>query len=367
LTRVALAVGVVCVLATLTTAAFAHDPFEITSVVRVCAERLMVETTMAQSTAVRVATGQHRIGMSLPSDGSSEYRSKLERLAPSLVELASDGEPLRPRSASATLSSENDISVVVTHDPPTGMTLRVRAGYLRAVPEGYTQAVSVVDDVTNELRGYKVLTASDPAIEISLLARAPQRGRPTAPSKPAAFRKFLWLGVEHVVTGYDHLLFLCAILLGCRRVKNLFALVTCFSAAHSITLALAAFGQLTVPVQFVEPLIALSIVIVGLENLYLPSKLARRLALTFVLGLVHGLGFAGALGDLSLHGRTLLLPLFSFNLGIEFAQVAVSALSFALILKLHATPSGDRWLRHASIVVATLGFLWFCQRVIAPV
>lgn len=356
-----------CVLATLANAAFAHDPFEITSVVRVSADGLVVETTMARSTALRLATDQHRIGMSLPPDGFSEQRSKLERLAPSLVEITSDGEPLRARSASATFGSENDIEMVVTHDQPTGLALRARAGYLREVPDGYTQALSVVDGVTNELLGYKVLTASDPAIEIPLPGRPAQRDRAATPSKPAEFRQFLLLGVEHVLTGYDHLLFLCAILLACRGVKNLFSIVTCFTAAHSITLALAAFGQLTVPVQIVEAMIALSIVIVGLENLFLPTKLARRLALTFVLGLVHGLGFAGALGDLSLHGRTLLLPLFSFNLGIEFAQVAVSVPSFALILKLRETPMGNRGLRAASVVVAAMGFFWLCQRVIAPV
>jgi hydrogenase/urease accessory protein HupE len=366
LTRVGIALGVVCVLATLARAAFAHDPFEITSVVRVGADGLVVETTMARSTALRVATGEHRIGMSLPPEEFSAYRSKLERVAPSFVEIASDGEPLRPRSASATLSSEDDVEMVVTHDPPTGMALRARAGHLREVPDGYTHALSVVDGVTNELLGYKVLTASDPAIEISLPIRAAQRDRAATPSKPAEFREFLLLGVEHVLTGYDHLLFLCGILLGCRGVKSLFSLVTCFTAAHSITLALAVFGQLSVPVEVVEPLIALSIVIVGLENLSLPSKLARRLALTFVLGLVHGLGFAGALGDLSLHGRALLLPLFSFNLGIEFAQVAVSALSFALILKLRQTPIGNRGLRVASVVVAAMGFFWLCQRMIVP-
>src|SRR6185295_4944850 len=131
------------------------------------------------------------------------------------------------------------------------------------------------------------------------------------------------------LTGYDHLLFLGGLLIACRRFSTMAGIVTCFTIAHSITLALAALDVLAIPSRVVEPLIAASIVFVGIENLVRRGAEPKgRWALTFVFGLVHGFGFASVLRDLGVGrgGHGLLVPLFTFNLGVEVGQVAVAAI-----------------------------------------
>jgi hydrogenase/urease accessory protein HupE len=139
------------------------------------------------------------------------------------------------------------------------------------------------------------------------------------------------LGVEHILTGYDHLLFVAGLLflVGFRR--RLFWTITAFTAAHSLTLACAALGWLTLRSPPVEASIALSIVLVAHEALNERDTLARRwpAALAFLFGLVHGLGFAGALQELGLPQRHLAIALLSFNAGVEVGQLLAIAAAWA--------------------------------------
>jgi hypothetical protein len=176
--------------------------------------------------------------------------------------------------------------------------------------------------------------------------------------------RFVELGIEHILGGLDHVLFLVALLLGARGFMSVVKLATTFTAAHSITLGLAAIGWVDVPPEIVEPLIALSIAYVAVENI-VGGETRHRLAVVFGFGLLHGLGFASSLGFTDELGGQLLASLFSFNVGIEVGQALIVAALFPALLLVRRM----RWspLAHAgaTTVAAGFGFVWFVERLLA--
>ena len=172
------------------------------------------------------------------------------------------------------------------------------------------------------------------------------------------------LGVEHILTGYDHVVFLLALLLAGGAFWNTAKIITSFTVAHSITLALAALDVVRIPSSVVEPLIAVSIVYVGVENL-LQGDLRWRWLLTFAFGLVHGFGFASVLRELGVGeaGVGVAVPLVSFNLGVELGQVGIMLLVLPLIWKLRSQPFFVmRCVPACSLLVAMVGGYWLLQR-----
>jgi hydrogenase/urease accessory protein HupE len=170
------------------------------------------------------------------------------------------------------------------------------------------------------------------------------------------------LGVEHIFTGYDHLMFLVGILLLGGRFWSLVKIVTAFTIAHSVTLILAALGLVELPPTVVEPAIALSIAYVGAENFFLKST-DRRWIIAFVFGLVHGFGFAGVLREMGLPERGLVISLLSFNVGVEMGQLAVVAVVLPLILLMRRLPWHRRATYAISAVITGFGLYWFFQRI----
>lgn len=174
------------------------------------------------------------------------------------------------------------------------------------------------------------------------------------------FLRFTRLGVEHIFTGYDHLAFLLGLLVATATLGSLVRIITSFTIAHSITLALATFSVVVLPSRLTESLIALSIAYVAAENL-LDFRAMKRYYITFLFGLVHGFGFSSALREMDLPRSGLALSLFSFNLGVEIGQVTFVLLIFPLVQDL--VRSGWKQLKPAvSIGVACLAVYWFVQR-----
>jgi hydrogenase/urease accessory protein HupE len=197
---------------------------------------------------------------------------------------------------------------------------------------------------------------------------------PAARRRPGVLVGFARLGWEHILSGWDHLAFLLALLLAARGLRSLVATVTAFTAAHSLTLALAALDLVSVPARPVELAIALSIAYVALENLLAPRTSSRWIE-AFVFGLVHGLGFAGFLGQSLIAEPLKPTALMGFNLGVELGQLAVVVpLAVALRLLPGARPTPEveghradalapRWARRGgSALVAALGLWWFARR-----
>jgi hydrogenase/urease accessory protein HupE len=179
----------------------------------------------------------------------------------------------------------------------------------------------------------------------------------------ATFWAMVWTGITHIWTGYDHLAFLLGILLVGGRVRTLVGVVSAFTVAHSMTLALAVLGVVSPPPSIVEPAIALSIAYVGVENVINPEP-SRRWRLTFLFGLVHGFGFAGALRELDLPRAQIPAALFAFNLGVEIGQLAVVAAILPLILWARRRAAFRTWgVRALSVALSLAGCTWFVMRV----
>jgi hypothetical protein len=195
----------------------------------------------------------------------------------------------------------------------------------------------------------------------------PLTGPRVAASGLETARRFLMLGVTHIVPwGLDHVLFVLGLALLSPRLGPLLAQVTAFTAAHTLTLALSSYGVVQLSPRVVEPLIALSIVYVAVENVVSPKLRASRIALVFAFGLLHGLGFAGVLGEIGLPEEQRLNALLAFNVGVELGQLVVIALA-AVLYAVWITAGGTRktLVRPASLLIAAIGLFWFVQRLVA--
>lgn len=173
--------------------------------------------------------------------------------------------------------------------------------------------------------------------------------------------QFLKLGVEHIVIGYDHILFLMGLIIIGGSFWNLVKIVTSFTVAHSVTLILAALQIVTIPSRLVESVIALSIVYIALENFFI-KKSDERWLITFIFGLMHGFGFAGVLRELGLPSEGLAVSLLSFNVGVEIGQFVIIALTFPLIYHITKTRWRKQLVYGLSSVIMTFGLLWFIER-----
>jgi hypothetical protein len=180
-------------------------------------------------------------------------------------------------------------------------------------------------------------------------------------------REYLALGYTHILPkGLDHILFVLGLLLLSVRVRPILLQVTTFTVAHSITLALTIYGVVSLPARIVEPLIALSIAYVAIENLATNQLRPWRLVLVFGFGLLHGMGFAGVLSGIGLPRGEFVTALLSFNLGVEGGQLTVIAVAALCVA----------WYRHqswyhrrivvpVSLLIATIGLYWTVTRALA--
>ncbi|MEO8433035.1 MAG: HupE/UreJ family protein, partial [Acidobacteriota bacterium] len=199
-------------------------------------------------------------------------------------------------------------------------------------------------------------------------AAIPLNAAVVPPSRGKVERQYLALGYTHILPrGTDHILFVLGIFLLSRRLRPILVQVTAFTIAHTITLALTIYGVVSLRPAIVEPLIALSIVYVAVENLFTNELNPWRVALVFAFGLVHGMGFAGVLSELGLPRREFLPALLSFNAGVELGQLTVILAAFlALGLPFRHRP----WYRRrivipGSLAIAAVGLFWAVQRIAA--
>jgi hydrogenase/urease accessory protein HupE len=203
------------------------------------------------------------------------------------------------------------------------------------------------------------LEGGDTSAPFSLTAPAPQVDR-----LRTAWR-YLTLGFTHIMpNGFDHILFVLGIYLLSRRARSVLLQVSAFTIAHSITLGLSMYGIVTVSPRVVEPMIAISIAYVAIENIFLSELKSWRVALVFAFGLLHGLGFAGALKELGLPRSEFLTALVTFNVGVEAGQLAVIGTAFLLVGWHYANRS---WYRSRVVVpvsamIACTAVYWTVER-----
>ena len=246
--------------------------------------------------------------------------------------------------------------------------------------EGYvTDTKTIVDYDIDEQAGSAALDAQNPTFS-------------TEQAWTDRFAEFFLLGAEHLLGGLDHILFLLALIVGSRRLRDVVLAATTFTVAHSVTFLLAALGVVNVSAAVVEPLIALSIAVVAAWYLWgvwrrrpysailastaeatrtgarfgLDRGDYTRLGVVFAFGLMHGLGFASALGIQEAWSWTLLWSLLVFNVGIEAVQLGLIALIFPVLTLLRRrTPRIGLWVGVAiASVVTVMGLLWFVERIL---
>jgi hypothetical protein len=178
---------------------------------------------------------------------------------------------------------------------------------------------------------------------------------------------YIKLGYQHILPlGLDHILFILSLFMLSPKLKPLLWQATSFTVAHSITLGLAMYHVITPPAKIVEPLIALSILYVSLENIFSPSLKASRIGIVFLFGLVHGMGFAGALGNLGLPQDAYLLSLVMFNIGVELGQLTIILSAYFLIGKCFGNKSYYRRfvVIPVSAIIAVVSAIWTVQRIL---
>ncbi|MEO8713191.1 MAG: HupE/UreJ family protein [Parafilimonas sp.] len=180
------------------------------------------------------------------------------------------------------------------------------------------------------------------------------------------FWYYLKLGYMHILpNGFDHILFVTGLCLLSTKVSTILWQATAFTVAHSITLALSMKNLIVAPSAVVEPIIALSILFVALENLMIEKLSPWRILIVFMFGLIHGMGFASALNEIGLPSNKFFLSIFSFNVGVELGQITVILTTFALIIIPFKNIKNykKRVVYPLSIAIAAIALYWTIQRV----
>jgi hydrogenase/urease accessory protein HupE len=311
--------------------------------------------------------GRFQVQAEFLKDGT--YRVDLvadeEHLTPQLLRslvdgaaVAFDGHPVQPRAEPVPPGPET---------PPGRMTVRLHG----PIPGG-ARAFTWSDSAAAKLGSYPLIPKNegDESTTWQWLEgdAASQPFRLAAsvvpPTRLEIVGQYLKLGFTHILPkGLDHILFVLGLFLLSRKARPLLLQVTSFTIAHTVTLALSIYGIISLPPSIVEPLIALSIVFVAVENVLTSELRPSRIALVFGFGLLHGLGFAGVLSELGIPRSEFLPALISFNLGVEAGQLTVISLAFLAV----GLFRNRAWYRQAvvvpaSLLIAAMGIYWSIQR-----
>ncbi len=271
-----------------------------------------------------------------------------------------DGKQIAPIEVRP-LREESYFEVHLKYPGTPEKELKTLSPIIRRFTPDHQQLISVITGA-NEVIADKLLLQGSEEFNYTLVASA---SKAVGGGTSERFFLFLKRGIEHILTGYDHLLFLFALLVMCETFWSVAKIVTCFTVAHSITLGLATLDVVDMPSSIVEPMIAATIVFVGIENLFKLKTLQWRWLLTFTFGLIHGFGFAGMLKEMKIgSGPQVVVPLLSFNLGVEIGQILIAAIVLPILWQLRRLPQfAPKWIPVSSVIVVILGGYWLIDRV----
>jgi hydrogenase/urease accessory protein HupE len=289
-------------------------------------------------------------------------RPQLEAVVATQLIVAPDGKVARPQSIRSRLYENNNVEVHLDFGGAVFSSLEIQSKLIASLPLGHRQYLEVKNSA-GETVSERLLSAAADRVTAQFAATDANLSTRKIGS---SFTNFVTLGVKHILTGYDHLLFLLGLLVVARGFFSSLSIITSFTVAHSITLAAATFNLAHIPSRIVEPLIAASIVYVGIENLWRGDVPKSRQLVTFGFGLIHGFGFSSVLREMGIGAGMggVALPLLSFNVGVELGQIVVAAVALPIIWKLRANPVFMvRWVPACSASVVLLGSFWFVERV----
>ena len=292
----------------------------------------------------------------LAEDEVSAAYPILERDVVVAVTLRGEKGPCKGHLVSAKLTEQDGVALVASYTCEGTRPRTLVFSVLEGLPKGHRHLCR------------QILEGAPPRDDIlfggHVTFELTAEGAPPKESKgPSSFFAFFALGLEHILTGYDHLVFLVGLVLVRGKLRSYLAVVTAFTLAHSITLGLSVMDIVHPPGRFVEPAIALSIAYVGIEN-FIVKDAAKRWRITFPFGLLHGFGFAGALREIDLPRPRIPSALVAFNLGVEAGQLAVLVVAIPLVLWVTKRHTRAHVTRGLSGCVVLAGLVWFCVRVV---
>jgi len=340
----------------------AHDPGLSSLTIRQHTNGLEATLTLAVKDAAQIAELDENHDGTLSQVEFGRGQSQLEAVVARQVVIRAAGKVVKDKSIHSRLDENNNVEVLLNFDGVVFSGVDIESKLIASLPLGHRQYLQVQNSRGDTIFERLLSAAADRAA-----VEMPRTTVRIAVFEAAhSFANFVSLGVKHILTGYDHLLFLFGLLLVARGFLSSLGIITSFTIAHSITLAVATLHLVQIPSRIVEPLIAASIVFVGIENLFRGDIPKARRMVPFGFGLIHGFGFASALREAGIGSGTggIVLPLFSFNLGVELGQIMVAAAALPIIWKLRASPMFiARWAPACSAAVVLLGSFWFVQRV----
>jgi hydrogenase/urease accessory protein HupE len=288
------------------------------------------------------------------SRAGADARETLAGAVRESIRLSGDATPCAAGPAQVAAGSDVSVSLTITIDfacPSTMRTLTIRNDAFDVLGSDLHILARIEHDGLTD--SFAFATESRQATVTVSNQRDPVRGAGS----------FFSLGIEHILTGYDHLLFLFALMIGGGSAWSLVKIVTAFTLAHSVTLAAAALDLIVLPGRVVESAIALSIAYVAVENLFVvEGGSSRRWLVALFFGLVHGFGFSAVLKEIGLPPDGLAWSLLLFNLGVEAGQSLVIVAAIPLLVILKRASWRARALRVMSLGVLAVGILLFAER-----
>jgi hypothetical protein len=283
-----------------------------------------------------------------------QAKGALRRAFVDRIEVRGDGAACPGTIDAVGLVEEDGMSVSAAYRcPAPPSSARIELAIFEELPHGHRH-------IARTAAGEHVLFKASRSLEIA--GSGADAGAGSAP--PPSGLSFFFIGIEHILLGFDHLVFLLGLVLVGGKIRSLLVVVTAFTIAHSITLGAAVLGLWAPSPRIIEPLIALSIVYVGVENFFVKDA-ENRWRITLPFGLIHGFGFAGALGEIALPRSEIPIALLTFNLGVEVGQIAVLALILPLILAAKKRAwFDDKGVKVVSALIVFAGLFWFVTRVL---
>jgi hypothetical protein len=298
---------------------------------------------------------------------------RLKKDAAEFCQLSVAGQVLVARETDVDFRlAEGGVNLRVLFPRPSAWPLHFDVSYLKRLPD-YHKTRLVMRDEANKAVRVEMLTAKKSSVDLALPGTSLPDATSVVPPLPSAspaphplqpavsFWGLVKVGLKHMLTSYEQILFFCGLLVVCRRFSSALAIVAAFTAAYSLTLALATLKVVAISSEVAEPLMAATIVFVGVENIVRRGEPRGRWFLTLVFGGIYGFGFANFLREtvLGAGGTSVIRALVPFNLGVELGQLAVLAVLVPVLWKLRSRPAFVRYgVPALSIAALLLGGYW---------
>lgn len=348
--------------------AHAHDPGLSRANIEFNATGTTVQMVFARQDIEALVAMDTNGDRAVTADEFSAAQSRLRATLAAGVEIRDLKRAVQPRSVRVARALSDAVTVELYYKNINASEIQIHLPLIARLARGHRQYLTV-HNATDSVVAQYILDADSPPISLQ------------SPGSEAflVFRQYLVEGIWHIWFGFDHILFLLTLLLPAvlvyrkphwqsqsdlrPAIVDTLKVVTAFTLAHSMTLALAVLDIVVPPSRLVESVIACSVLITAVNNLR-PIFPASRWLLAFAFGLVHGFGFAGVLADLGLPGQALSISLLGFNLGVEVGQVAIVALVFPAAAFLRHTSLYRVWVfRGGSAVAALVASVWMFERI----